>query len=65
MEYFLRWIKTQPDSRVIKATHLVGVSHLVISMYEYREVNILTRSDSGMLLISAIIMRCTPGGFPC
>ena len=56
----IRWIKNQTDSAVIKATHLVGLSHLAMNVYEYRGVNIIT-----VTIVVDIIMRCTLGGFPC
>ena len=56
----IRWIKNQSDSAVIKATHLVGLSHLAMNVYEYRGVNIITVTK-----VVDIIMRCTLGGFPC
>ena len=37
----IRWIKNQTDSAVIKATYLVGCSHVAMNIYEYREVNIM------------------------
>ena len=57
----IRWIKNQTDSAVIKATHLVGLAHLVINVYEYGGVNI-TKVKSKVV---DIILRCTLGGFPC
>ena len=37
--YLLSWIKNQSDSAVIRATHLVGVGHLLMNVYEYGQVN--------------------------
>ena len=39
--YVLSWIKNQSDSAVIRATHLVGLGHLAMNVFEYGEVNVV------------------------